>query len=146
MLCWFLPSRNMNQLYVHLNPLPAPLGQQSSRLSPVLRSGSPLAVCFTRGTGSVSKLLSQSAPPSPSSAVSTSHRALLSILNWCDKKAEGLLGQSKLLTMNSRPEKLINRVPKGLIAVISSWRERLKVLLQILMIQQIRMPVFQRNA
>ena len=59
-------------------------------------------------------LLSQSIPPSPSSAVSTSHRALLSILNLCDKKVEGLLGQSKLLTMNSRSEKLINRVPKGL--------------------------------
>ena len=85
-LCWFLPSININQLSVYIRPLP--LEPSSNLLHPTPLGGHralgwapcvaqcyskfPLAICFKYGTVYVSVLLTQFNPPSPSHTVSTS--------------------------------------------------------------------------
>ena len=88
MLCWFLPHINMNQSQAYICPLPlqppshlpahpTPLGCPRARFEfPESYSKSPLAICFTYTSVSISMQLSPFAPPCPSPAVSTSRFSL----------------------------------------------------------------------
>ena len=79
MLCWFLPSINMNQPQVYICPLPLKPPIPPPRLSqstgfgfPASYSKFPLAIYFTYGNVYVSVLLSQVISPSPSLSVTLS--------------------------------------------------------------------------
>ena len=82
-LCQFLLSNEVNQLYVYIYSLPLespliPLLQVNTALSwlPVLYHSFPLAICFTHGSECMSVLLSQLLLPSPSAVVSISKSTL----------------------------------------------------------------------
>ena len=81
MLCQFLLYNEVNQLQVYIYPLPLEppippipptqvITEHQAEL-PVLYSRFPLAICFTHGSVSMSILISQFIPPTPSPTVST---------------------------------------------------------------------------
>lgn len=88
MLCWFLPSHNMNQLYIHMNPFPCPSRSAEQQAELCVHSGSPVAAVREYAALEVFPSYSLSPHLLLPLAVSTSHRALLSILNWCDGKKQ----------------------------------------------------------